>query len=693
MDELSYAAYLLETAPPRRLLEVAALRVGRGLWRRIAPPPQAPSLPRLLRGWGVESIDTLPAAFAADLPGDWTFASVQRLRMAAADLGRWLPHERERLLEAGRRILAGRLEVFGKEGDLPRLPGALPFTSLSWRRIDWEACPWGRGDDPKRHWVVGRLDHVVILSLAALILEGGQEAAAMGDAALDWALDLSQAPRGVQWSCQMEVALRGANLALALRILGATQTLERRPGALARLLAALEVHAASVAADLEDTVVIPNNHLVSNLVGLLVMGALAPGLRGCRTLALTHSERFFASILEQTLPDGFTFEGSVGYHRLACELFVLGALASEALGERLPPQAAARLRAMIQASERLVDGCGEAPQIGDADSGQALPFRRRGARDQRHLPSLGRGLFGGRWGGAQRSAESTWLFGGAQGDGATEVRSSPSAWSLDTSLPQGGIYLLRSRRLSCSVACGPNGTGGTGTHGHNDKLSLEVCVDGVRVVADPGSGVYTSDPALRDRFRGTAWHSTAQVDGAEQQPIPPHRTFALPERAHARCLEWEPSFERSRFVGEHRGYLRLPEPVLHQREVILCKERHLLSVVDAFLGRGRHLVEVRYLIPMPRAQVVVREAFPEEGGGLELGAAFPWVVEVHHQGAPVARIGAGVRPLLEEGLHARGYDQMEEATVVVIPREGALPGIVRTCVAVSKLTGEGKEGP
>jgi hypothetical protein len=96
---------------------------------------------------------------------------------------------------------------------------------------------------------------------------------------------------------------------------------------------------------------------------------------------------------------------------------------------------------------------------------------------------------------------------------------------------------------------------------------------------------------------------------------------------------------------------------------------------------------------MPRAQVVVREAFPEEGGGLELGAAFPWVVEVHHQGAPVARIGAGVRPRLEEGLHARGYDQMEEATVVVIPREGALPGIVRTCVAVSKLTVEGKEGP
>src|SRR5690606_31278202 len=119
---------------------------------------------------------------------------------------------------------------------------------------------------------------------------------------------------------------RGANVALALRALAATQALHRRPGALARLLQALEVHAASVQADLEDTVVVPNNHLVSNVVGMLVMGALAPGLRGCRALALAQVGRLPTLILEQTLDDGFTFEGSVGYHRLACELFVLGAL-------------------------------------------------------------------------------------------------------------------------------------------------------------------------------------------------------------------------------------------------------------------------------------------------------------------------------------------------------------------------------
>lgn len=703
MDELSYSAYLLETASPGRLLEVAAARAGRSLRGRIAGAPAPPSVAQILRWHGVETLDGLPAAFGAELSGPWAFSSPARLRLAAEELGRCLPGERERLLEAARRIHAGRVPVFGEEVEVRRRAGTTPFASLSWRPVDWEACPLGGvrpgagrarvGADPKRQWALGRLEHVVILALGAVALGGeGSEATDLADAALDWALDLAQAPRGIQWTCPMEVALRGANVALALRALAATQALHRRPGALARLLQALEVHAASVQADLEDTVVVPNNHLVSNVVGMLVMGALAPGLRGCRALALAQVGRLPTLILEQTLDDGFTFEGSVGYHRLACELFVLGALAASSLGRPLGPAAAARLRAMLQASERLVDGRGETPQIGDADSGRALPFRTRSARDQRHLPSLGRALFGGAWGGAPQSAESIWSFGGVGEQEPAAQVGGPAGWGLDSALPRGGIWMLRSSRVSCSIACGPNGTGGTGTHGHNDKLSIEVCVDGVRVVADPGSGVYTSDPALRDRLRGTAQHSTGQVDGREQQPIPRRRLFALPESAHATCLQWEPSFTRSRFVGEHRGYLRLPEPVVHQREVVLDKGRHVVSLVDAFLGRGRHRVEVRYLVPLPRERVRLREARPLEGGALELGPAHPWVVEILHAGRPVARLGLGARPELEAGLYAPGYDQVEEATIVVVRREGELPALVRTCVSIATVVGEGKEG-
>lgn len=680
MRRLAYPLYLLETAPPGRLAEVAARRIGRRLLD-LLPRGRHASEREVLAGFGVDRVNALPAAFAKTIPGDWTFADPRRLRRAAAEARRTLPHELERARAEAVRLAQGIVPIFGADCIAPREDRPVEASSPGWKAVAWERCPRtkklaveGRcppGVDPKDAWALGRLDIAVRLALASLVAAEDPRAEDWAAAALDWCLDLAQAPRGLQWRSPMEVALRAANIAFTLRALTPTQQLVARPRALLRLLQSLDAHTAFVMANLEDTLVVPNNHLLANVVGPMVVAALVPNLSRVRARALLLAPRFRALVREQTLEDGFGFEASTGYHRLAAELFLLGALAARALGVALGAETEARIRAALGASEKLVDGCGEVPQIGDDDSGQALPFRLRRNRDHRHLAGLGRLLFAERE--AEASWEGFWLFGEGRAGPPRALRAG------DDALPAAGIYLQRSRRMTVAIACGPNGTGGTGSHAHNDKLSLEVCLDGRRLVVDPGSGRYTSDPELRDRLRGSFLHSTATVDRREQQEFVPGRLFALPEQAHARCLVWSPGVERSRFVGEHGGYLRLPSPVSHRRSCELVREHDRLYVTDSFLGPGRHRVEVRYLLPVAPTSVRVRPVTRREEN--ELGHTMRWVVEVLQGNEPMGIVGSAVAPCIEKGIHAEGYGRLFVGTIIVFGVQGRLPMTVKTCVS------------
>src|SRR5207237_10247168 len=86
--------------------------------------------------------------------------------------------------------------------------------------------------------------------------------------------------------------------------------------------------------------------------------------------------------------------------------------------------------------------------------------------------------------------------------------------------PDGGVVVLRSERDHVFVDCGTVGLAGRGGHGHNDCLSFEAVLDGVPLVTDCGSYVYTASPEWRNRFRSTAFHNTPRIDGAEQNRIP-----------------------------------------------------------------------------------------------------------------------------------------------------------------------------
>jgi hypothetical protein len=133
------------------------------------------------------------------------------------------------------------------------------------------------------------------------------------------------------------------------------------------------------------------------------------------------------------------------------------------------------------------------------------------------------------------------------------------------------------------------GLGGRGSHAHNDALSVEVSALGLSFVADAGTYVYTSDLRARQRFRSTAFHSTVEVDGEEQNTTPESAPFFIGDEARPRILRFETGAERDFVIAEHHGYERLKAgPVTHRRAVTFDKREGFWLIEDTLAGTGLH---------------------------------------------------------------------------------------------------------
>ena len=118
-----------------------------------------------------------------------------------------------------------------------------------------------------------------------------------------------------------------------------------------------------------------------------------------------------------------------------------------------------------------------------------------------------------------------------------------------TCFPDFGLYLMVSPKMFLSIRCGPVGLNGYGGHAHNDALSIELQIDGIDRITDPGSYLYTPLPEIRNAYRSVKAHFAPRIDQREPNPIDSN-LFQMEDRAQARCLY----FGNNGFIGMHVGY-------------------------------------------------------------------------------------------------------------------------------------------
>ena len=166
-------------------------------------------------------------------------------------------------------------------------------------------------------------------------------------------------------------------------------------------------------------------------------------------------------------------------------------------------------------------------------------------------------------------------------------------------LGDAGMAILRASgrdgagEIWCRCDGGPHGFLSIAAHGHADALAVEVRVEGIDVLADPGTYCYHGEPRWRSYFRSTAGHNTLELDGIDQSTS--GGPFLWTRHADGRVLTVHADDTGlSLWRAEHEGYGRRRSPVVHRRTVELDAVSRELRIFDEVRSRRPHACRLSF---------------------------------------------------------------------------------------------------
>lgn len=474
--------------------------------------------------------------------------------------------------------------------------------------IDWHADlihgkraplePWFRINfldyehvgDHKIIWELNRHQHLVALAKACLLTGNEKYLVELRNQWHSWT-DANPYPLGINWASSLEVALRSLSWMWVLWLLPLDAAFR------VEILRGLARNGQHIERYL-STYFSPNTHLLGEATALLFIGILCTEIPAAPRWRQEGWNILLEEARRQVGPDGMYFERSLYYHVYALDFFLHARLLASGNGMDIPEDFDAILNRMLDVLLALTQAGTEG--FGDDDGGRVFNPRRNRCEEMTDPLALGAVLFQRHdlKSAVQLTEEAVWLFGKRAisffDDSSPEHLAHHGRLALhrdpsNAAFKDAGIYIMASggnAPQQMVIDCGPRGTKRRG-HGHAGALGVTVAVGGRRYIVDSGTLAYVGTE--RDRFRGTAAHNTLIVDGLDQAI--PDGPFAWRLAPEARCEQWIAGQTFTLFTGSHNGYKRLPDPVLHRRQVLYV-HGEFWFVRDMAEGTGIHALEI-----------------------------------------------------------------------------------------------------
>lgn len=444
------------------------------------------------------------------------------------------------------------------------------------------------GYDVKFPWELSRFLFLVPLAQAFLITHESKWRNRIVSCVSDWE-EKNPVAYSVNW-CAMECAMRGITLSLVTMMLAADADTDRDD--LVILLRQLTLHGKFLFWNIEYTSV-RNNHYTANLIALLMIGMTLQNIYRPATQWVAYAAKRIPKEIElQYCEDGVNFEKSTSYHRLVTELFLLGLITLDHSGDCVPKRSRFLLHRACEYTRFYTRPDGLAPNLADNDSARILAFDCVPLRCHSPLLSLAASYFSdGSLNSEVRnpSASVPWLLGEKGSPFTNPNKNRPAGGAGSRAFKAGGIFISREGENYLITDYGEVGLKETGGHGHNDTFSFELVLGGRSVIVDSGSPVYTGDLALYDLYRSTGFHNTVKVDGQEMAPL--LATWKIGNEATPVNVHFNTNSEFDTVEGEHSGYARLADPLVHKRILTFYKREGKLICRDLFQCAGKHRIE------------------------------------------------------------------------------------------------------
>ena len=510
-------------------------------------------------------------------------------------------------LAAAERIAAGRFDVFALQdaalGSPPRWncdPKTGIETPLTFGKLLDYRNP-RRVGDIKYLWELNRHLHIVTL-VQAYALSGDARYFGVVRRHLESWFDDCPYGMGPNWSSALEAGIRLINWSIAWQLLGGAGSPLFQDGEGARFrrrwLNAVYEHAQFVHGHF-SLYSSANNHLIGEAAGLFIAALTWPYWSRARAWLAEAKAILEQEVLLQNAPDGVNREQAVSYQQFELDLLLLPLLAGRANGQNFSAAFESRIEAMIEYLASIMDASGNVPMFGDSDDGLVVRLAQDdGYCRYRSLLATGAILF--RRGDFKAKAstlddKTRWLF-GEGADAAFELLDGAKVeLPVRRAFTHGGYYILGCdfetvNEIRLVVDAGPVGYQTIAAHGHADTLAFTLSVDGMEFLIDPGTYAYHTEGPWRQYFRGTSAHNTLRVDEMDQSQS--GGNFMWLKKARVGCSLWSSTAERDVFEGWQDGYMRLADPVMHQRRIALDKAARRVVIEDSLRMAGEHAVEL-----------------------------------------------------------------------------------------------------
>lgn len=435
--------------------------------------------------------------------------------------------------------------------------------------------------DHKVTWELSRHQHLVTLAKAWVLSQAEKYVTELLHQWYDWQLT-NPFLLGINWASSLEVSFRSISWLWVRSLLAGCSAI---PSNFEQdLLKALALHGRYIERYL-STYFSPNTHLLGEGAALFFIGTMCPQLPAAK-----HWQNLGWNIVlhegkRQVREDGVYFEQSLYYHVYALDFLLHARTLAARNGMKIPATLDNILRRLLGVV-RAISQAGPPQCFGDDDGGRVFDPRRN--RSEHMVDSLATGavLFESPElrSVASLTEEAIWLFGRQ----AVITFASPSVAPAprSTCFEDGGIYVMAhpAENEQLVIERGPRDSG-CGGHAHADVLSVTVSWRGRPWLIDPGTYCYVSAGKDRDQFRGTRAHNTLTVDGVNQAAADGYFAWVRMPMVHTE--KWIAGETFSLFVGNHAGYERLRDRVLHRRLVFHLHGSFWL-VQDQILGKENH---------------------------------------------------------------------------------------------------------
>jgi len=513
-------------------------------------------------------------------------------KVTFALLSRYYPEYVSAVLAAADAVCRNEVALLGR---VFHYPGGIdwhrePVTGLRWPlwhrgRIGPYLYSPGRTADLILFWELNRHQHFITLGIAYWLTGDKRYVDAFCAQVGSW-IETNPLQHGLNWYFPLEVSIRLLAWTTAFQFFRDSSEFRERVGN--AFLKSLWQQADFLSGHLQTTRNdVPNNHMMAELTGLVIVGTAFPEFRSAARWRETGLSLLAEQAVAQTHPDGVNKEQATGYHRFIAELLFLvvargrqGSLPREQVLEDT-------LEHMFEYMCFTMTPAGKAPLWGDSDYGRALGLGlNKDFWDFRPLLSSGAALFGRTdWKfAAGRFDEEAFLILGADGLDLWQKLDGHPPEQTSRAFPQAGLYIIRDGWASDTDAaffrCGPFGLGGEGhcAHAHCDLLSFVLWINGLPLLVDSGTYIYSGPE--RDSFRLTAAHNTVMIDGREQaSPMPYFNWLQVPK---AKCIGW--TGKSIRAASSYSGHVEHVRELAHQQP-------GEWELTDKFTGHSEHEVE------------------------------------------------------------------------------------------------------